>query len=393
MSAGVILVDRDGRVLMQLRDDNPQIMFPGHWGITGGAALEGETPEQTARREVREETGIVLTRFQPFRAYYFTENGAGKKAKTARGDYEVYLFHAPCELPAEDLTCGEGRGLRFFAAGDLADLDIAYNHREVLDDFFASDIYPRYLDGSAFDLAEELDPVARFTAEVESGTPWFEAMMDAIAVWEQPRECVDGREFSYLIAGEAFDWLLLAERLAGAAPASVPPAELQRLLFEGVPPAGDGAALDDDRLRRLIGEAKHRAHLNYVYGVTVEEALQYCAELELAKERVNVSLRDVREDEAPVDPVYERIYGRPRRELLAEFRGGRPAPGDRAISLPEIREFLYWLFKYRVKNQEPARVASDTRKALAQLSAIDAAVRRRRARANANHTTPEIDQQ
>jgi hypothetical protein len=34
-----------------------------------------------------------------------------------------------------------------------------------------------------------------------------------------------------------------------------------------------------------------------------------------------------------------------------------------------------------VKNQEPARVASDTRKALAQLSAIEAAARRsRRAR-------------
>ena len=38
---------------------------------------------------------------------------------------------------------------------------------------------------------------------------------------------------------------------------------------------------------------------------------------------------------------------------------------------------MYWLFKYRVKNQEPARVASDTRKALAQLSAMEAAARRR----------------
>jgi hypothetical protein len=50
----------------------------------------------------------------------------------------------------------------------------------------------------------------------------------------------------------------------------------------------------------------------------------------------------------------------------------------------EMREFQYWLFKYRVKNQEPARVASDTRKALAQLSAMeDAARRSRRNRARA----------
>ena len=33
---------------MQLRDDNPKIMFPGHWGLTGGAGQPGETPEQTS---------------------------------------------------------------------------------------------------------------------------------------------------------------------------------------------------------------------------------------------------------------------------------------------------------------------------------------------------------
>jgi hypothetical protein len=46
---------------------------------------------------------------------------------------------------------------------------------------------------------------------------------------------------------------------------------------------------------------------------------------------------------------------------------------------------LYWLFRYRVRECEPARVASDTRKALAQLSAIENAARRsRRARQGAS---------
>jgi 8-oxo-dGTP pyrophosphatase MutT (NUDIX family) len=390
MSAGVILVDRGGRVLMQLRDNNPAIMFPGHWGLTGGASLEGETPEQTARREVREETGLDLARFAPFRAYYFSENGAGKKKQTARGDYELYLFHAPCETPAEDLVCGEGRGLRFFSSADLPG-DIAYNHREVLDDFFASAIYARYLDGSAFDAADAaVDPVAHFTSEAAAGTPWFEAMMDAIALWEQPSERVGPREYCYLIGGEAFDWLLLAERLADAAPSCAPSDELARLLFEAIPPGTPAAPIDDDRLRELIGDAKHRAHLNFVYGVTVEEALQYCAELELVKERASVSIRDLREEDAPVDPVYERIYGRARHELIDEFRTSRALPRSEIISLTEMKEFLYWLFKYRVANQEPARVASDTRKALAQLSAIDAAARRRRSRTAATSQPEEI---
>ena len=126
MSAGVILVDPAGRVLMQLRDDDPSIMFPGHWGLTGGAAHPGETPEQTARREVREETGIDLARFDPFRAYYFSDDpGAnGRRRAGKRVDYELYLFHAPCTGAAEDLVCGEGRELRFFTPGDVEALSL-----------------------------------------------------------------------------------------------------------------------------------------------------------------------------------------------------------------------------------------------------------------------------
>ena len=152
LSAGVILVDREGRVLLQLRDDDPKIMFPGHWGITGGAGIPGETPEQIARREVEEETGLALGRIEPFRAYYTSDPPPGAKGRAAskRVDYELYLFHAPCETPAGEMVCGEGRELRFFAPHELPGLDVAYNHRDVLTEFFASPAYPRYLRGIPF---------------------------------------------------------------------------------------------------------------------------------------------------------------------------------------------------------------------------------------------------
>jgi 8-oxo-dGTP pyrophosphatase MutT (NUDIX family) len=377
MSAGVILVDREGRVLMQLRDDDPAIMFPGHWGLTGGAAQQGETPEQTARREVEEETGIALERCEPFRAYYFTEtSGRGSRAKA---DYELYLFHAPCVLPVEDMVCGEGRELRFFAPQDIDDLDIAYNHREVLADFFTSATYALYLQGDAFENTPHPDPVAHFQNEVDAGTPWFDALMESIALWQRPDERVGEREYRYLIGGEAFDWLLLAERLIEHGP-RLGDDETCGLLFEGVPPGDDVKPLNDERLRDLIGDAKHRAHLNYVYGVTVEEALQYAYELDLAKELRSVAIRDPRDADVAVDPVYERIYGKDRYELLRDFRDETLRPHEAAVTLSELREFMYWLFKYRVKNAEPARVASDTRKALAQLSSMEEAVRRRRGR-------------
>jgi hypothetical protein len=205
--------------------------------------------------------------------------------------------------------------------------------------------------------------------------------MRAIALWEAPGETVDGRTYRYLVGGEAFDWLLLAERLLDAVPGPVPQPEAERLLFEGVAPADDiterPARVDDERLREYIGEHKHRAHLNYLYGVLVEEALQYSVELDVAKERVSVNIKDARSEESARDPVFERIYGRTQDDLLREFRTERGLRHTAHIALGELREFQYWLFKFRVKNQEPARVASDTRKALAQLSRIDAAAARR----------------
>jgi 8-oxo-dGTP pyrophosphatase MutT (NUDIX family) len=383
ISAGVILVDRQGRVLMQLRDDDPKIMFPGHWGLTGGAGHPGETPEQTARREIEEETGLQLERCDPFRAYYFSETKAGKKPQPGRADYEVYVFHAPCDTPAEELVCGEGRELRFFAPEEAPGIDIAYNHREVLSDFFASPLYARYLDGAAFDDAAEgqVSAAERFIADLDAGAPWFDALMDAIAIWERPDERVGSRDYRYLVGGEAFDWLLLAERLLAEAGERVPPADAEDLLFFALPPGGERRPMDDERLRALIGDAKHRAHLNFVYGVTVEEALQYAVELEVTKERISVAIKDPRDDETPVDPVFQRIYGQSRAALLRQFREERGGRRGSILSLAELREFLYWLFKYRVANSEPARVASDTRKALAQLSAIEDGVRRsRRAR-------------
>jgi len=379
ISAGVILVDPQGRVLMQLRDDDPAIMFPGCWGLTGGAGNPGETPEQIARREIAEETGLRLGKIEPFRAYYFQQTAAADAKRSARraADYELYLYHAPCTTPEEELACGEGRALRFFAREEIAGIDVAYNHRDVLADFFASSAYAAYLHGvpfGAWDGDGADDPLAAYMAALEGGAPWFEALMEAIARWERPQESVDGREYHYLVGGEAFDWLLLAERLIDASPRHVPAPDAERLLFAARAPAGE--RLSDERLRELIGDAKHRAHLNYLYGVTVEEALQYAVELEVLKERVTLHIRDPRTDDATSDPVYERIYGRPRPDLLREFRKEESLPHGAHISLTELREFLYWLFKYRVRVCEPARVASDTRKALAQLSAMEAAVRR-----------------
>ena len=50
-------MDEDNRVLLQLRDDKPDIFFPNHWGCFGGAIEPGEAPHDTLLRELQEELG------------------------------------------------------------------------------------------------------------------------------------------------------------------------------------------------------------------------------------------------------------------------------------------------------------------------------------------------
>jgi len=232
-------------------------------------------------------------------------------------------------------------------------------------------------------------------------THWFFALMQAVRDWPLTHEATGGRTYRYLVGGEAFDWLLLAERLCDEIEGLIPDEEREALLFHGRLPE----EIDDNDVERLLG-AKHRAHLNFVYGIRVEEALQLAVAEEVQKERFASRMW---ENGHADDEVFQRLYGATRSELLEEFREkteengakkkrSRPArpealvgraehnghdpeedsqrPADE-ISLADLAEFTYWLFRRRVNGSEPARVASDTRKGLAALQRLE--IRRRHA--------------
>lgn len=58
-AAGVFLLTDDRRLVLQLRDNLPDIHYPGMIATFGGGAEPGETPVQCALRELEEETGLV----------------------------------------------------------------------------------------------------------------------------------------------------------------------------------------------------------------------------------------------------------------------------------------------------------------------------------------------
>ena len=44
IAVAAMVVLEDGRYLMQLRDNKPDIYYPGHWDFFGGAVEPGEEP-------------------------------------------------------------------------------------------------------------------------------------------------------------------------------------------------------------------------------------------------------------------------------------------------------------------------------------------------------------
>ena len=203
----------------------------------------------------------------------------------------------------------------------------------------------------------DTEAISHLRQAINGGKHWYVALLEAIKLWQSSEETYNERHYRYLIDGEAFDWLLLAERLCGTINDLVPEDEKMALLFHGKPPMD----ITGETFRELIGTVKYHQYLNYFYGVAVEEALILAVQEEVRKEK---RVSGINREEDVTNEVYRRIYGDTRDLLLGYFRQEKGYPHRQDITLNEIKEFNYWLFKYRLKHSEKAKVASDTKKGL-----------------------------
>lgn len=123
--AGVIL-HRDGKVLMQHRDDKPEIVWPNAWAIFGGHLDPGEDPEDGARREIEEELGLRLE--GPLELVY----------DEADGHRHRFFYAAELTVDVEALTLMEGQGMALLSEEDLHRLPVVPLHREIVLDYLRS---------------------------------------------------------------------------------------------------------------------------------------------------------------------------------------------------------------------------------------------------------------
>ena len=106
----------DGRYLLQKRDLIPNIWYPGHWGLFGGAVESGEKRESALIRELEEEIGYVpdgITRFTNF-DFDFGFMGQGVLFRTY---YEVKIPSSSLQ----NLVLSEGAEMQALTPAEIFD--------------------------------------------------------------------------------------------------------------------------------------------------------------------------------------------------------------------------------------------------------------------------------
>ena len=106
---GALLVDTNGKLIAQQRDDKPGITNPGMVSLFGGTSHEGEPPTETLRRELQEELELEVNSSNLLLQTVKCENGANVACS-------IYIVTG---VDAEKLKLHEGAG---FATGTPEEL-------------------------------------------------------------------------------------------------------------------------------------------------------------------------------------------------------------------------------------------------------------------------------
>lgn len=125
LTVDTIIFDESENIILIKRKNNP---YKDHWALPGGFVEYGETVENAAIRETKEETSIDITLTNLVNVYSKPDRDPRGHtvtvAYTAKGDFN--------QMKAADDACD----IQIFSKSDLKKIDLAFDHAKIIEDAF-----------------------------------------------------------------------------------------------------------------------------------------------------------------------------------------------------------------------------------------------------------------
>jgi 8-oxo-dGTP diphosphatase len=124
VGTSLIILNPELKILLLLRDDKPEIKYPGMWDIPGGNLEGDETPTECIKREIEEEFGLTISDYELFETNQFP-------------DRLEYTFWMQADLDIAAIRLTEGQRLAWFSEEQAASIELAFGFNATIRSFFA----------------------------------------------------------------------------------------------------------------------------------------------------------------------------------------------------------------------------------------------------------------
>ena len=189
--------------------------------------------------------------------------------------------------------------------------------------------------------------IQELKSKIENGINWEKAVVDCISDWDINEEFYRGYKYKYWINNEAFDWMSLTERLGSAIKSYLNKKKYHELIFTGLLPSKNSY----EYMKKVISKNKLSQMRNFYYGIIIEDLIY----IQKSQQDLKNSIYTTNKYDG-----YEEIYGKNINLLFQQFAKNTKFTNQTKINLYTYKEFIYWLFKFRIKNSDKTKVASDT---------------------------------
>ena len=121
----IIILKRDHKIPLNLRDNKSWINYPDYWGCIGGGIEKGETPLDAIKREIKEEIDCEMKEI--------TEIGKIiiKNDSDCR-DCENIVFLGKIDVDEDSINLKEGKEVRYFDFEEIIKLKIPLQLRSFI---------------------------------------------------------------------------------------------------------------------------------------------------------------------------------------------------------------------------------------------------------------------